>query len=49
MPSPPRPRIIRKRSSVHGMGVFALELISKNTRIIDYAGEMGLGVPIARM
>ena len=40
MPSPPRPRIIRKRSSVHGMGVFALELISKNTRIIDYAGEL---------
>ena len=40
MPSPPRPRIIRKRSSVHGMGVFALEPISKNTRIIDYAGEL---------
>jgi len=40
MPSPPRPRIIRKRSNVHGMGVFALEPISKNTRIIDYAGEL---------
>jgi len=40
MPSSPRPRIIRKRSSVHGMGVFALEPISKNTRIIDYAGEL---------
>ena len=40
MPSPPRPRIIRKRSIVHGMGVFALEPISKNTRIIDYAGEL---------
>jgi len=40
MPSQPRPRIIRKRSNVHGMGVFALEPISKNTRIIDYAGEL---------
>ena len=40
MPSPPRPRINRKRSNVHGMGVFALEPISKNTRIIDYAGEL---------
>ena len=40
MPSQSRPRIIRKRSSVHGMGVFALEPISKNTRIIDYAGEL---------
>ena len=40
MPSPSRPRIIRKRSTVHGMGVFALEPISKNTRIIDYAGEL---------
>ena len=40
MPSPPRPRLIRKRSNVHGMGVFALEPISKNTRIIDYAGEL---------
>ena len=40
MPSPSRPRIIRKRSTVHGMGVFALQPISKNTRIIDYAGEL---------
>ena len=40
MPSQSRPRIIRKRSNVHGMGVFALEPISKNTRIIDYAGEL---------
>ena len=36
----PGPRIIRRRSNVHGMGVFALEPISKNTRIIDYAGEL---------
>jgi SET domain-containing protein len=35
-----RPRITRKRSKVHGMGVFALEPIAKNTRIIDYAGEL---------
>ena len=34
------PRIIRKRSRVHGYGVFAGERISKNTRIIDYAGEL---------
>jgi len=36
----PLPRIIRKRSTVHGSGVFALEAIHKNTRIIDYAGEL---------
>src|SRR4029450_1987365 len=35
-----RPRIIRKRSKVHGIGVFALEPIAKNTRIIEYAGEL---------
>jgi uncharacterized protein len=34
------PKIIRKRSKVHGSGVFAREPISKNTRIIDYAGEL---------
>ena len=34
------PKIIRKRSKVHGFGVFALEPINKNTRIIDYAGEL---------
>jgi SET domain-containing protein len=34
------PQIIRKRSKVHGTGVFALEPIHKNTRIIDYAGEL---------
>ena len=33
------PRIERRRSSVHGWGVFALEDIPKNKRIIDYAGE----------
>jgi SET domain-containing protein len=40
MPSPPRRRIIRRRSKLHGMGVFALEPISKNSRIIDYAGAL---------
>jgi hypothetical protein len=35
-----RPKIVRRRSSVHGSGVFALEPINKNTRIIDYAGEL---------
>lgn len=34
------PRIVRRRSSVHGHGVFAAEPIAKNTRIIDYAGEL---------
>lgn len=34
------PRLIRKRSRVHGYGVFAAEAITKNTRIIDYAGEL---------
>jgi uncharacterized protein len=33
------PRIERRRSSVHGWGVFALQAIPKNKRIIDYAGE----------
>jgi len=35
-----RPHIVRKRSDVHGVGVFARERISKNTRIVDYAGEL---------
>ena len=33
------PRIGRKRSRLHGWGVFALEDINKNKRIIHYAGE----------
>jgi SET domain-containing protein len=41
MPRPLRlPRIERRRSKVHGYGVFALEPINKNKRIIDYAGEL---------
>jgi SET domain-containing protein len=34
------PKIARRRSPVHGDGVFAVESIPKNTRIIDYAGEL---------
>lgn len=34
------PKIVRRRSHVHGDGVFAAERITKNTRIIDYAGEL---------
>ena len=34
------PQIVRGKSSVHGHGVFAAEAITKNTRIIDYAGEL---------
>ncbi len=41
MPRDPElPRIVRRRSKLHGFGVFALEPINKNTRIIDYAGEL---------
>jgi SET domain-containing protein len=31
--------ITRRRSKVHGWGVFATQNIPKNKRIIDYAGE----------
>jgi len=34
------PRIVRRRSKLHGWGVFAVEPINKNKRIIDYAGEL---------
>ena len=34
------PQIERKKSTLHGHGVFALETINKNKRIIDYAGEL---------
>jgi SET domain-containing protein len=33
------PRIVRRRSRLHGWGVFALDPITKNTRVIHYAGE----------
>lgn len=31
--------IQKRRSSIQGWGVFATQPISKNTRIVDYAGE----------
>jgi SET domain-containing protein len=34
------PKIIRKRSKLHGYGVFAREPINKNKRIVEYAGEL---------
>jgi SET domain-containing protein len=34
------PAIQRRRSKLHGWGVFALEPINKNRRIIDYDGEL---------
>ena len=34
------PKIVMRRSIIHGSGVFAAEPISKNRRIIDYAGEL---------
>ena len=37
---PTLPRIVRRRSGLHGYGVFAAEPITKNRRIIDYAGEL---------
>ena len=41
MPPPARlPAIVRRRSKVHGYGVFAAEPISKNRRVIDYGGEL---------
>ena len=33
-------RIVRRRSKVNGWGVFALSVITKNTCIIDYDGEL---------
>jgi SET domain-containing protein len=37
---PDFPKIRRRRSRVHGWGVFAAQTITKNKRIIDYAGEL---------
>lgn len=36
----PLPKIERKKSKLHGYGVFAVQSINKNKRIIDYAGEL---------
>lgn len=40
MPERRLPRIVRRRSRLHGYGVFAAEDINKNTRIVDYDGEL---------
>jgi len=41
MPNPVRlPRIIRRRSKLHGWGVFTTDAINKNTRIVTYDGEL---------
>ena len=37
---PTLPRIARRKSRLHGWGVFALEPINKNKRIIAYGGEL---------
>jgi SET domain-containing protein len=37
--SPTGKRLIRRRSPIAGWGVYAGERITKNSRIIDYAGE----------
>ena len=34
------PKIQRKKSKLHGFGVFVKERVNKNKRIIDYAGEL---------
>jgi SET domain-containing protein len=36
----PGPRIVRRRSPIAGFGVFALESIAKNRRIVQYEGEL---------
>jgi len=33
-------RIVRRRSKISGAGVYSCEPINKNTRIINYAGEL---------
>jgi SET domain-containing protein len=37
---PQLPRIARRKSKLHGWGVFALEPINKNRRIVTYDGEL---------
>ena len=34
------PRIVRRRSSICGWGVYAAQPISKSTRIVEYKGEL---------
>ena len=37
--SPTGKRLIRRRSRITGLGIYSGERITKNSRIIDYAGE----------
>lgn len=39
-PKKPLKSITRRRSSIAGWGVYAGEAITKNSRIVDYAGEI---------
>ena len=39
VPQPFLKKIVRRRSRISGWGVYAAERITKNSRIIDYAGE----------
>jgi SET domain-containing protein len=39
-PPAPRKAIKRLRSKIAGWGVYALEPITKNSRIVDYAGQL---------
>ena len=43
-----RYRLVRRRSKIAGWGVFAGEPITKNSRIIDYAGEKVARAPAGR-
>lgn len=40
--------IERRRSKIHGWGIFATRSIAKNTTIIDYAGEKVSGEELLR-
>ena len=40
VPNRKLPRIQRRKSKLHGWGVFALEPINKNTRIVTYDGQL---------
>jgi len=35
-----RPHLVRRRSKISGWGFFASSRITKNTRIVEYAGEL---------
>lgn len=39
-PTHPLKAIVRRRSPIAGWGVYALEPITKNSRIVDYAGQI---------